>query len=76
MATRPSPRSPESTRLHATQVTAWKTYLREHMASVFETGRDKAEGHSEREVEQLRAKIGELTMELDWLQKKSRHLSL
>lgn len=38
--------------------------------------RNSSEGHSEREVEQLRAKIGELTMELDWLQKKSRHLSL
>ena len=62
--------------LHSTQVTAWKTRLREQMATLFETGRDKVEGHSEREVEQLRAKIGELTMELDWLQKKSRHLSL
>ena len=62
--------------LHTTQVTAWKTHLREHMASVFETGRNSADGHSEREVEQLRAKIGELTMELDWLQKKSWHLSL
>ena len=62
--------------LHATQVTAWKTHLRKQMASVFESGREKAEGHTEREVEQLRAKIGELTMELDWLQKKSRHLSL
>ena len=62
--------------LHATQVTAWKTHLRQHMASVFETGRESTEGHSEREVEQLRAKIGELTMELDWLQKKSRRLAL
>ena len=62
--------------LHATQVTAWKTHLREHMASVFETGRQSMEAHSEQEVDQLRAKIGELTMELDWLQKKSRHLSL
>ena len=50
--------------------------LREQMATLFETGSQKAEGHSEREVEQLRAKIGELTMELDWLRKKSRHLSL
>lgn len=62
--------------LHATQVTAWKTRLREQMATLFETGNERAEGHTEREVEQLRAKIGELTMELDWLQKKSRHLSL
>lgn len=62
--------------LHATQVTAWKTHLREQMAAVFEAGREKPEGYSEREIEQLRAKMGELTMELDWLQKKSRHLSL
>ena len=62
--------------LHATQVTAWKTRLKEQMATVFETGGEVSDRPSEREVEQLRAKIGELTMDLDWLQKKSRHLSL
>ena len=62
--------------LHATQVTAWKTQLKEQMATVFESGKDLDTRPSEREIEQLRAKIGELTMDLDWLQKKSRHLSL
>ena len=62
--------------LHATQVTSWKTRLKEQMATVFETGDDVSGRPSEREVEQLRATIGELTMDLDWLQKKSRHLSL
>jgi len=62
--------------LHATQVTAWKTRLKEQMATVFESGKGGDDRPSEREIEQLRAKIGELTMDLDWLQKKSRHLSL
>ena len=62
--------------LHATQVTAWKTQLREKMSGVFESGNDADLGFSEQEVEQLRAKIGEMTMELDWLRKKSKHLSL
>ena len=62
--------------LHPTQVTAWKTQLREKMSGVFESGNDADPGISEREIEQLRAKIGELTMELDWLRKKSKHLSL
>ena len=62
--------------LHATQVTAWKTQLREKMSGVFESGNETESGFSEREIEQLRAKIGELTMELDWLRRKSKHLSL
>jgi hypothetical protein len=31
---------------------------------------------SEKEIERLERKVGQLTMELDWLKKKSRQLGL
>jgi transposase-like protein len=62
--------------VHSAQIGAWKKTVQEGLGSLFEgADRPEAEQH-EREIEQLRAKIGELTMELDWLKKKSSKLSL
>jgi transposase-like protein len=63
--------------VHSNQVTTWKTQLRKEIASIFETasGKETKPDPSE-DVEALQAKIGELTMEIDWLKKKSKNWSL
>ena len=59
--------------LHGNQVTTWKKRLKEKMASLFEGAEDKdRQADPTEDVAALQAKIGELTMELDWLKKSRR----
>ena len=62
--------------VHSAQISTWKKTLQAGLPSLFESSAGADVGDHEREIEQLRAKIGELTMELDWLKKKSANLSL
>jgi transposase-like protein len=58
--------------VHANQISAWKQELLEGMSSLFEKGGEvKAEQAAE--VQELYAKIGELTMERDFLSRKLSH---
>jgi len=52
--------------VHATQITAWKQQLLEHAAQLFTSSQSVAEDSQQR-VQELHAKIGELTMERDFL---------
>src|SRR3954470_1643266 len=52
--------------LHATQIAAWKQQLLKHAAELFANGQSLAEDSQQR-VQDLHAKIGELTMERDFL---------
>ena len=52
--------------MHATQIGAWKQQLLEHAAQLFASGQSVAEDSQQR-VQELHAKIGELTMERDFL---------
>ena len=62
--------------VHPTQVTEWKKMLAENMASVFEAVKRAGKDDFERERERLHSKIGQLTVEVDFLEKKSKQLGL
>lgn len=52
--------------VHATQISAWRKQLLAHAAEVFESGTPGL-AEVERQIRDLRAKVGELTMEQDFL---------
>ena len=52
--------------VHATQIATWRKQLLEHAGEVFENGNPAAED-AQRHIRDLRAKVGELTMERDFL---------
>jgi transposase len=63
--------------IHPVQVSEWKKAMTEGAIGVFGPGREKAETEGfERERDQLHAKIGQLTIEVDFLRKKSKQLGL
>ena len=52
--------------VHATQIAAWRTQVLKHLSEVFDNGHPVLED-AERHIRDLRAKVGELTMERDFL---------
>ena len=63
--------------IHPMQVTDWKKAMTAGASGVFEPGRAKAEAEDfERQRDELHAKIGQLTVEVDFLRKKSKQLGL
>ena len=55
--------------VHVKQISAWKRQLLEQVSEVFESSTDKKRDF-EAEIKELHAKIGELTMERDFLSSK------
>lgn len=64
--------------VHPVQVSEWKRTVQERLSNVFERGASSGacaeDFESEREA--LHAKIGELTVKLDFVTKKSKQLGL
>ena len=52
--------------VHANQIATWRKHLLEHAGEVFDNGNPAAED-AEQRIRDLRAKVGELTMERDFL---------
>jgi len=63
--------------LHPVQVSEWKKTMLEGAAEAFGPGRAKTAAEDfDRERKRLQAKIGELTIDLDFLREKSKQLGL
>ena len=62
--------------VHPSQITQWKSEVRERLPEVFESGPTIQVQENLQEIERLERKVGQLTMELDWLKKKSKQLGL
>jgi transposase-like protein len=65
--------------LHPVQISEWKKMMQERAANVFERGAAGGSANSEdfeTERAALHSKIGELTIKVDFLTKKSKQLGL
>ena len=62
--------------IHPGQIAKWKKELIAGLPDVFKRGPSSDEKQVEREAERLQRKIGELTMDVDWLKKKCRELHI
>ena len=63
--------------VHPVQVSGWKKTMTEHAAQAFDGARSSGLGGDfEKERNELHAKIGQLTIEKDFLLKKSKQLGL
>ena len=61
--------------MHVNQVNRWKKEALASLPSVFEDKRAKKDKEAERERDRLYRQIGKSQVELDWLKKKTGHLS-
>lgn len=61
--------------VHPVQVSQWKTVIRERLPELFTCGGPPG-ADSEQLIADLHRKIGELTVDLDYLKKKSKQLGL
>ena len=59
--------------VHPTQVAQWKKQLLDDAPQVFASGPDRHAEDTETLLARLYQEIGQLTVELDWLKKKSGH---
>ncbi len=61
--------------VHPVQVTQWKGVIRDHLPELFESPQAASED-SQVLIAQLHEKIGQLSVEVDWLKKKCKQLGL
>ena len=62
--------------VHPMLVSQWKGTIRDRLHELFEKPSSPLDTDSERRIAALHEKIGELTVSLDWLKKKSKQLGL
>lgn len=62
--------------VHPVQVSNWKKELLEGAGSLFERKNAKADKDQEQQIERLERKVGQLSMEVEFLEKKSVQLGI
>lgn len=62
--------------IHPVMVTSWKKELLERLPELFESPAAKKEKATEKGTEELHRKLGQLTMEVDFLEKKCKQLGI
>ena len=63
--------------VHPTQISQWKHHLTSHLSEVFEQSANQSGPEDwDRERHELYAKIGQQSIEIDWLAKKCKQLHL
>ena len=60
--------------VHPNQVSQWKKQVLDQLPALFTNGRSKSTTDSDQLVDELYRQIGQLKVELDWLQKKTQLL--
>ena len=60
--------------VHPNQVSQWKKQVLDQLPQLFTTGRSKSTADTGPLVDELYRQIGQLKVELDWLQKKTQRL--
>jgi hypothetical protein len=61
--------------VHPVQVTQWKGVIRDRVPELFESPQAGSEDNQQL-IAQLHEKIGQLSVEVDWLKKKCKQLGL
>ena len=62
--------------VHPVQVSQWKKALLERVPEVFERGKGDKDKEMQRERARLERKVGQLSMEVDWQEKKCAQLGI
>ena len=62
--------------IHPVMVGNWKKEMLEHLPELFERKRAKKDKDREKEKSQLHQKVGQLSMEVDFLEKKCKQLGI
>jgi len=63
--------------IHPVMVSNWKKEMLSHLPDIFDKGkRPKTDKDIAKEKEQLQRKVGELTMDVEFLEKKCRQLGI
>ena len=62
--------------IHPVMVGNWKKEMLEHLPEIFDNKNARKDKDNDREKEQLQGKVGQLTMEVDFLEKKCRQLGI
>lgn len=60
--------------VHPNQVSQWKKQVLDQLPDLFTSGRSKPPPNNDALVDELYRQIGQLKVELDWLQKKTQLL--
>ena len=62
--------------IHPVMVGKWKTEMLDRLPELFEVNKSAKVKDTEKEQEQLHRKLGQLTMEVDFLEKKCKQLGI